>query len=173
MTSGSLVLQGGGQAIGIDENPQDVGSLESVVDPSSTGKSWRLGWGLPPAKARTQKATLSRLSLSTVAERTGRPMARPVHPRREPARVGVPAPLRGRTRRTRRADTQHYYTPRFSEGRSRAHEPRHPDAGGVGWTLPPSDGHGRPPLLRRWSTCSTPSVRMGNPRPFRAGRMLK
>ena len=98
-------------------------------------------------------------------------MARPVRPRREPARAGVPAPLHGRMGRTRRADTQHYHTP--TRGRSRAHEPRHPDAGGVGWKLPPSDGHGRPPLLRRWSTCPTPSARMGNPPPLQGGEDVK
>ena len=73
--------------------------------------------------------------------------------------------------RTRRVDTHHYHTP--TRGRSRAHEPRHPDTDGVGWTLPPSDGHGRPPLLRRWATYPTPSARMGNPRPFRPGRISK
>ena len=167
MASGSPVLQGGVQAIGTDEKSQELGPLGSSIDVSSTGKSWQLGWGLPPEKSRTQKANLSRSSLSIVAERTGRPMARPVRPHREPARAGVPAPLRGRTGRTRRADTRYYHTP--TRGRSCAHDPRHPDAGGVGWTLPSSDWHGRPPLLRRWSTCPTRARGWGIPAPSRRG----
>ena len=158
------------QATGTDGNPQEVGPLGSFIDLSSPGKSWQLGWGLPPAKARIRKANLSRLSLPTMAERTGRPMARSVRPRREPAKAGSLHPSRenGAHAASGYPPLPHPHT--GPKSCARTETPRHRR---YRVDVAPSDRHGRPPLLQRWATLSDPERADGEPPPLQAGEDVR